>query len=60
MTRLEVVEHELTTFMITHSMQQALHYGTRTLLMQQGKIVKDLNTAARALLQPADLLAYFD
>jgi len=55
-----VKKHELTTFMITHSMQQALHYGTRTLLMQQGKIVKDLNTAARALLQPADLLAYFD
>lgn len=54
-----IKEHRLTTLMITHCMTQALEFGTRTLVMYQGEIVKDLKGDARAALQPSELIPYF-
>jgi putative ABC transport system ATP-binding protein len=36
-----VGDGKLTTLMVTHNMQQALHMGTRTLMMHQGRILFD-------------------
>ena len=55
-----IEEYKLTTLMVTHSMSQALSFGTRTLAMQQGEIVRDWQGAERNKLSPADLLTFFE
>lgn len=56
-TRQVVGEHRLTTLMVTHSMDQALDLGDRTILMHRGAIAADLagderhHTTARDLLE---------
>lgn len=41
----EIVKKEkLCTIMITHNMKAALEYGTRTIMMNDGKIILDLNS----------------
>lgn len=52
--------HRLTALMITHSMQQALEYGNRTLMMQQGQIVRDIEGECRKKLCITDLVRYFE
>jgi putative ABC transport system ATP-binding protein len=52
-------ENQLTALMITHSMSQALEFGTRTLVMHQGTIARDLGEAERNTLQATDLIAFF-
>ncbi len=52
--------HQLTTLMITHSMSQALAYGTRTIMMYHGEIVRDMKGKDRTALSPDDLIKYFD
>ncbi len=52
--------HQLTTLMITHSMSQALAYGTRTIMMYHGEIVRDMKGHDRKALSPDDLIKYFD
>lgn len=47
LTRQIVEEQQLTTLMITHNMQQALSVGDRTLMMDSGEIVLDLNEEER-------------
>lgn len=42
-----VREEQRTALMITHNMQYALNYGARTLLMQNGKIVRAFDVPAR-------------
>ncbi len=54
-----VQEKQLTALMITHSMSQALEFGTRTLVMHHGKIVHDLSGNARNQLQATDLVSFF-
>lgn len=60
LTQRLVTEHQLTTLMITHNMSQALQMGTRSLLMHRGRIIRDMNSAERKQLSPAELLALFD
>lgn len=55
-----IKEYQFTTLMITHSMHQALHYGTRTLLLQQGQILRDLTCEERKKLTAQDLLTFFE
>jgi putative ABC transport system ATP-binding protein len=51
-------EQRLTTLMITHNMKQALHCGTRILVMSQGRIVKELNEQTKRGLSTEQLLPY--
>lgn len=53
-------ERKLTTLMVTHSMQQALSHGTRTIMMHQGRIIFDCNGPERTGYSVADLLKLFD
>ncbi len=54
-----VRDHRLTTLMVTHNMHQALHMGTRTLMMHQGEIILDLRGEERAQLSVTDLVRKF-
>ena len=55
-----VVEREhLTCLMITHNMQSALDLGNRTLMLNQGNIILDVEGRQRAGMTVADLLTQF-
>jgi putative ABC transport system ATP-binding protein len=60
LTKKIIERHKLTALMITHSMNQALEYGNRTIMMYHGKIVRDMYGKARNKLSPDDLVKYFD
>ena len=53
----EVVQrHHLTTLMITHSIAAALKTGTRTIMLDAGKIILDMNAEQRSNVTPEDLI----
>lgn len=54
-----VREHKLTTLMVTHSMDQALDQGDRTIMVHRGEILADLSGSAREGLSANDLLNRF-
>lgn len=54
-----VTEKKLTTLMVTHSLQQALHSGTRTIMLHEGKVIYDVSGKARSKLTVPDLLKQF-
>ncbi|WP_392558269.1 ABC transporter ATP-binding protein [Orbus mooreae] len=55
-----VEESKLTTMMVTHSMKQALEYGTRTVMLHQGKVVLDVSGETRQQMTVTDLLSMFE
>lgn len=57
--RQRVAETGLTSLMVTHSMRDALALGNRTIMMDQGRIVLDVDGPARAAMDVGDLLARF-
>jgi putative ABC transport system ATP-binding protein len=57
----DIIQREqLTTLMVTHSMQQAVHLGDRIVMMHRGQVLHDLHGAERARVRPEDLLKRFD
>ncbi|HMA20795.1 MAG TPA: ATP-binding cassette domain-containing protein [Gemmatimonadaceae bacterium] len=54
-----VRENQLTTLMVTHSMEQALEQGDRTIMVHRGEILADLSGNEREGLDPNDLLRRF-
>ena len=59
LTRDIVSEHKITTMMVTHNMNQALELGNRTLMMDGGNIVLDIQGKEREGLTVRDLLLRF-
>ena len=55
-----VREGQLTTLMVTHSMQQAVSLGDRLVMMHRGRVVADLRGEEKKRLRPGDLLDRFD
>lgn len=55
-----VTENHITTLMITHNMKQALEYGNKTIILNEGKIVKVLEGEERARTSIDDLLDMYD
>lgn len=53
-------EGRMAVLMVTHSMQQALDVGHRTVMLHQGKVAFDVGGAERSSLGVADLLARFE
>ena len=51
--------HALTALMVTHSMDQAVRFGDRTIMMHRGLIVADLAGEERHGVTEADLLVRF-
>ena len=58
-TREVVAEHKITTMMVTHNMHQALELGSRTLMMDSGRIVLDVQGGERKNMTVNDLLERF-
>lgn len=54
-----VKENSITTMMITHNMAQALTTGTRTIMMDSGEIIIDLDSETRREMDVADLLKLY-
>lgn len=52
-------DYQLTVLMVTHSMQSALAYGQRLIMLHQGRVLHDIRTHARQTLTTADLLNLF-
>jgi len=56
----EVIHKDrLTTLMVTHSMQQAVHLGDRLIMMHRGRIIFDVTGAEKQRLRVEDLLYRF-
>lgn len=53
-------EHELTCLMITHRMEDALAYGNRLIVLENGKIKLDLDEEEKAKLTLEDLFVLFE
>ena len=58
-TRDVVAQHSITTLMVTHNMKNALELGTRTFMMDGGRIVLDIQGQERQGLTVEDLLERF-
>lgn len=55
-----VKEYNLTTLMITHNMRDALRFGNRLIMMNNGRIIFDVRDEEKAKLTVADLLERFE
>ena len=59
LTKRMIEERNLTAIMITHSMQQALDLGTRTIMLYKGEIIDDISQIEKKRLTTDDLLDKF-
>lgn len=59
LTKKIVAEHSITTMMITHNIASALECGNRTLMMEQGKIILDIQGKQRDGMTVEDVLKLF-
>lgn len=55
-----VSQNKLTTFMVTHSMQQAVTYGDRVIMLHRGKIAHDFKGKDKKRLRVDDFLSLFE
>jgi len=51
---------KLTTMMVTHSMRQALDYGSRTVMLHEGRVILDVSGPQRKNMSVEDLLHMFE
>jgi putative ABC transport system ATP-binding protein len=56
MTNEHIIKENLSTIMITHSLEQALRFGTRLIAMKDGCVVADLSAKEKASLSKRDLI----
>jgi len=59
LTETIVKEENLCTIMITHNMKNALEYGTRTIMMHEGRIILDIKGKEREQMTVDRLIALF-
>jgi len=55
-----VKKDNLTTFMVTHNMKDAITYGNRLIMMNEGRIILDISGKEKMNLTVADLLTRFE
>lgn len=60
LTKEMINKDQLTTLMVTHSMQQAASLGDRVIMMDRGRIVFDVSGTDKRRLRAEDLLARFE
>jgi len=53
-------EHGITTLLITHNLKDALQNGSRLIQLQEGKILRDLNTENKNRLSLPDIYQWFE
>lgn len=59
LTQKMIKENQLTAFMVTHDMEDAIRYGNRLIMLYQGQIVVDVAGEKKADLTVADLMEMF-
>lgn len=59
LTKKIVENHQLTTLMITHNMENAIEYGNRLVMLHQGRIVVDVKGEEKANLTVQNLMDLF-
>jgi putative ABC transport system ATP-binding protein len=55
-----VEESKMTAMMVTHSMRQALDYGSRTVMLHEGRVILDVSGPERRGMSVEDLLHMFE
>lgn len=55
-----ITQQQLTSLMITHNMEDALKYGNRLIMVQDGQITHDVAGPAKQQLTQAELLTWFN
>lgn len=60
LTRRVVEERKITTLMVTHNLRYAVDYGSRTLMLHDGKAVLDVSGAERENKTTDDILKIFN
>ena len=55
-----VTENNLTTLMVTHNMNDAIKYGNRLIMMNNGTVIYDVSGEEKKNLKVSDLLAKFE
>ncbi len=55
-----VQDDHLTTIMVTHNMRDALQYGNRIIMMDEGRIIADIPAEKKTYMQVEDLIALFE
>jgi len=59
LTREIVAGHQLCTIMVTHNMKAALEFGTRTVMMHEGRIILDIQGKERETMTVERLIEQF-
>lgn len=59
LTKEIVAAHHITTLMITHDLSSALEIGNRTIMLNEGKVVLDVEGAKRESFSSVDLLSRY-
>mgnify|MGYP002569602837 CR=1 FL=1 len=54
-----VTKEKLTTLMITHNMRDAIQYGSRLIMLHEGRVILDISDEEKKQLTVTDLLAQF-
>jgi putative ABC transport system ATP-binding protein len=52
-------ELHLTAILVTHNLKEAINFGNRIIQMQEGSIIKDVNTQQKAQLKSTDVFEWF-
>ncbi|MFL5578677.1 MAG: ABC transporter ATP-binding protein [Gemmatimonadaceae bacterium] len=60
LTEQAIERDHLTTLMVTHSMQQAVRFGDRAIMIHSGRVVQDVSGARKRRLRVDDLLRSFE
>ena len=60
LTEKMVARHAVTTLMVTHNMKDAIAFGNRLIMFQEGRVVIDVKGEAKKQLTVEKLLAMFE
>lgn len=60
LTDQRIKEENLTCLMVTHKMEDALHYGDRVIVMEKGEIIRDIRGEEKERMTLADLFLLFE
>lgn len=55
-----ITQHQLTTILITHNLNEAIHYGNRLIHLEEGKIMRKIDQNEKAKLTQTAVLSWFD
>ena len=55
-----IEQHQLTTILITHNLNEAIHYGNRLIQLEVGQIKRVIEQKEKANLNQSEMLSWFD